>query len=400
MTAPTRDDEFTTFAENERALLQRCAFLLTGHRRAADDLVDATLAELYGRWSRTRSPRRDAVTLLYRTDPDRLRLPWAPRARFELLDGAPRPEPSAPIVADLVALTPQQRLTLVCERVAALPSVEIATVLGTGVQEVLSLSQAARAALVARRDERADDEVLTAELAAAVPPDLRPTGVGDDAAHGRWLRRRRARRALAAAGAFVVVVLGLSQLRPSTPPPSSTPPPAVTISPTAPAPTPCGATDRACQTAAVRAWRAEMTDVVLSHLDPQGRYFNASSYYARDETPGLWRTGRGALAMEFYRVGGGSTEVYLQIATSRAYASPCGTKTHSTCSSVRFMDGNRFTLSDSVALDRGLEAQFRPDGRDVVTVVARPNGTGRPIPLERGDLVMLLQDPRLRLPPL
>lgn len=401
MTAPTRDRGFEAFVESDRVLLQRCAYLLTGHRRAGDDLVDATLAELYARWSHTRTPRRDALTLLYRTDPDRLRLSWVPRARFELLDGVPRPEPTAPIVADLAALSSQQRLALVCERVAELPSVEIAAVLGTGVDHMLSLSRAARAALVARRPERADDAVLAAELAGAVPAPLRAVEARDDLAHGRVLaRRRRARRAVALAAALVLVVMGVTQLRPRGPAPSSAPPPTVTLSPTAPARVRCGPADRGCQTALVRAWRAEMADVVLGHLDPQGRYFNGSSYYARDESPDLWRTGRGALALELYRVGSGSTELYLQIATSRADAPRCGTMTRSRCSSVRFMDGNRFILSDNVELAQGLEGQYRPDGHDVITVVVRPNGKGKAFGVQRGDLVTLLQDPRLRLPPL
>ncbi len=411
MTAPTRDREFAAFVETDRALLQRCAYLLTGHRQAAEDLVDNTLAELYHRWNRTRTPRRDALTLLYRTDPDRVRLPWVPRARFELLEGAPRPDPVPPIVTDLLGLAPEQRLALICERVVQLPSVEIATVLGTGVDEVLRESQAARNALVGRRSERADDATLRAELGAAVPAELHVGHGHDDAAHGRLLRRRRGtRRALVLLAVLAVALVGLTQLRPaqaptstaptSTAPTSTAPPPTVTISPT---PTPlvrCGAADRACQAEVVRAWRAAMSEVVLSHLDPQGRYFNGSSYYARDQAPDLWRTGRGALALEFYRVGSGSTELYLQIATTRAEAPRCGTITHSTCSSVRFMDGNRFILSDHVDLARGLEVQYRPDGSDVITVVARPNAKGKAFGLERGDLITLIQDPRLRLPPL
>ena len=140
--------------------------------------------------------------------------------------------------------------------------------------------------------------------------------------------------------------------------------------------------------------------MVADYLDPEGSYFNASSYYARDETEGLWTTKQGALAMEIFRVGGGSTQVYVQIATSRAYAPRCGEATQNTCTSIRFLDGNRFILSDAMDTADGLEGQYRPNGTDVITVVVRDIGPGDSKRIDQGQLLRLLEDERLTLPTL
>ncbi|HEY0240026.1 MAG TPA: hypothetical protein VGC37_15425, partial [Friedmanniella sp.] len=71
-----------------------------------------------------------------------------------------------------------------------------------------------------------------------------------------------------------------------------------------------------------------------------------------------------------------------------------------TCASIRFMDGNRFTLSNGLDTADGLEGQYRPDGREVVTVVAANVGRGATLQITRAQLVQLLQDDRLRLPAL
>ena len=99
--------------------------------------------------------------------------------------------------------------------------------------------------------------------------------------------------------------------------------------------------------------------------------------------------------MEVFRVGGGATEVYVQIATDRSHAVRCGERTGNACSSIRFMDGNRFILSDD-----GLEGQYSPDGRDVITVVAQSTGRGSALAISRAQIIRLLQDERLRLPAL
>ena len=403
MTSLTRDRDYATFVEDERSLLQRCAFLLVGQRAAADDLVQASLADLYARWRRVRDPRLVALRLLHTTDlgelPDS-----SPRARFELVDTRRTTEAVDPLVTLLATLSARQRMVVVLEWVARVPSVEIAAVLDSSVATVSDVSRDARAALVRAAPELADDTVLAARLDAAVPPDVRSVRRYDDLSHGRQLVRRRwLRRLGVAAAAAVLLVLVTGQIRPVVEAPTSAPAPAVATSTVTltPRPTvPCDRAEVACQAALVRAWRATVYEVVADYVDPEGAYFNASSYYARDETDGLWSTRRGALGMEMFRVGGGGTQITVQIATDRSYAPRCGQATGNPCSSIRFMDGNRFVLSDGLDTVDGLEGQYRPEGREVITVVAVNSGHGATLTIDRAQLVRLLQDDRLRLPAL
>ncbi|MGI3781738.1 MAG: hypothetical protein ACRYG2_13270 [Janthinobacterium lividum] len=403
MTSLMRDRDYATFVEDERSLLQRCAFLLVGQRAAADDLVQASLSDLYARWRRVRDPRLVALRLLHTTDLGELS-DSSPRARFELVDTRRTPEAVDPLVTILATLSARQRMVVVLEWVARLPSVEIAAVLDSSVATVSDVSRAARAALVRAAPELADDGVLAARLDAAVPPDVRSIRRYDDLTRGRQLVRRRWwRRGGVAAAAVVLLVLLVGQLRPVAETPTSAPAPAVATSTVTvtPSPTvPCDRSQATCQASLVRAWRATVYEVVADYVDPEGSYFNASSYYARDETDGLWSTKRGALGMEMFRVGGGATQVTVQIATDRSYALRCGEATGNSCSATRFMDGNRFVLSDGLDTVDGLEGQYRPDGREVITVVATNTGRGTRLVIDRAQLVRLLQDERLRLPTL
>ncbi|SEP83791.1 SigE family RNA polymerase sigma factor [Microlunatus flavus] len=404
-TSLTRDRDYATFVEDRRALLQRCAYLLVGRRDAAEELVAATLADLYARWRHVHDPLLVALRLLYTTDLGRLPA-TSPRARFELLDGRTTREPVDPLVTHLEALSARQRMVVVLEWVARVPRVDMAAVLDSSAETVADVARDARTALVRRAPELDDDTVLVRRLDAAVPPDVRSVRRYDDLRHGQELVQRRwVRRAGVAAAALVLLVLVATQLRPVAQSPASGPAPLVPV-PTStvtvtPSPvTPCDRTLVTCQALLTRAWRAMVYEVVADHLDPEGRYFNASSYYARDETEGLWETKKGALAMEVFRVGSGSTQVYLQVATARAYAPRCGEATGTTCSSIRFMDGNRFILSDALDVADGLEGQYRPDGTQVVTVVVRDSGPGAGLEVTRAQIVRLLQDDRLRLPAL
>src|SRR4051794_4626466 len=98
MSSSARDAQFAAFVSTERPLLQRCAFLLVGRRAPAEQLVSATLADLYAHWSRATPPLTTALRLLCTTNPDGIRLPWSPRARFELVDAVPTGERVASVV--------------------------------------------------------------------------------------------------------------------------------------------------------------------------------------------------------------------------------------------------------------------------------------------------------------
>ena len=143
-----------------------------------------------------------------------------------------------------------------------------------------------------------------------------------------------------------------------------------------------------------------MAEVATSQLDPQGKYFSGFGYgyTARYDTPSFWSGQGGALAFEMFRLNKGATEVYVQIATGRKFAVPCGATTHQRCMSLRFMDGNRYLLTDSTVADGGIEVQYCPRGDEVITVIARNTQRGKTLDIGSGDLIKLVQDDRLHLP--
>ena len=62
------------------------------------------------------------------------------------------------------------------------------------------------------------------------------------------------------------------------------------------------------------------------------------------------------------------------------------------------MDGNSYLITDSTLADGGIEVQFCPTGDQVITVVVRNTQRGKSLDISNGDLIKLVQDPRLRLP--
>jgi hypothetical protein len=294
---------------------------------------------------------------------------------------------------------------IVLERYAELPSVQIAEVCGRTVDEVLVLARQARATLRADHPDRADDAALAEELREAIPLDRRIAyGGADDLDHGRHLVRRRwLRRGVAAAVALVLVVAGVVVLRPDPAPVAAPPVPSATPTPTAtPVTAGCDTAEPLCQGEILRLWRAEMAVVVGSYLDPEGEYFSGYGYWydERYNDPGFWTGQGGALAFEMFRLDKGATTVYLQIATSRRNAVRCGATVARRCARQKFLDGNFFTLTNTVNVRQGMEVQYRPTGEQVITVIARNTTKGQEFDLPRGDLIRLVQDPRLQLPAL
>ncbi|HZA05080.1 MAG TPA: sigma factor-like helix-turn-helix DNA-binding protein [Propionibacteriaceae bacterium] len=404
--AVIRDEEYAVVVERERPLLQACAYLLTADEGRADRLVQLVLARMYERWDDVRRPRVEALRALVQTSPHDPMLPWDTGPRVQLVDGGWQPAPAPEIVRDLQRLPPDQRAVIVLERYAELPSVQIAEVCDRTVDEVLVLARQARAALGVDHPDRAEDAVLAEELREAIPLDRRTAYDGAvDLDHGRHLVRRRwLRRGLAAAVAAVLLGTGIVFLLPDrAPAPVAAPVPAVTPTPT-PTPTAisanCETTDPICRGEILRRWRAEMAVVVGSYLDPEGRYFSGYGYrYDKSyDDPGFWTGQGGALAFEMFRLDRGATTVYVQIATSRQQAVRCGETVARPCTRQKFLDGNFFNLTTTVNVRQGMEVQHRPTGQHVVTVIARNTTRGQDFDLERGDLIRLVQDPRLRLP--
>ena len=398
-----RDEEYFSVVERERPLLQACGYLLTGDEGRADRLVELVLARMYERWDDVRRPRIEALRALLESSPHDPQLPWDTRDRFQLVDGRLAPVPDRPIIADLLRLAPEQRAAIVLERYAELPSVQIAEIVDRPIDEVLLLARQARATLAAGHPERTDDASLAEELRNAVPLDRRTAYDGAaDLAHGRQLVRRRwLRRSLTAVVAVALLVAAVLVLVPGrTPAPVAGPPAATT--PTSPTPTSqrrCDPVDPICRGEIMRVWRAEMANVVQSYVDPKGEYFSGYGYRydERYNTPGFWTGNGGALALEMFRLDKGATVVYLQIATSSRTAVRCGVTTGHICRDQTFLSGNTYALSQSTTVAEGMEVQCRLIGR-VITVIARNTTKGQVWDIPRGDLIRLVDDPRLKLP--
>jgi DNA-directed RNA polymerase specialized sigma24 family protein len=385
--------------QRERPLIQATAYLLTGDHVQAERVVQLVFAQLYGRRYRMRNPRLEAIRAVVRAAESAVHLPWEHYDRFELIDG-PRPPAAEPIIADLSALTYDQRVTVVLDSYAGLSTAQIADVVGLPVVYVLSLAARARNMLTAGNPGRTTDEALAEELGAAVPHDLREShGSTTDLAHGRRLVRRRwIQRGSAALVAIALAVLAVALIDPRHHPPVPQAVPAAPIS--TPSGYSCDPSNATCRAHVLFKWRFRMIQVASSYLDPSGKYFSAFSYSSDShyDTPSFWTGQGGALAIEMFRVDGGATEVWLEVASSREFAVRCGATTHQKCMFIRFMDGNSYLMTDSTVADGGIEVQQSPNGDEVITVIARNTRRGRTLDIGSGDLIKLIQDERLRLP--
>ena len=399
MTARSRDAQFASLVATHRERLRGCAWLLTPDPQLTARLCEVALATLYSRWSRVGDPVVAAYRLLVDIDPGRVSTPWRPVERVQLIDELPS-HPSRPGLArDLSQLEPALRRIVVLQHVAKLPTGQLAAAIGLPAERVAELTRSARQVLVSQDPRRADDEVLRQQFDQALTAMPPAEASADDAGHGRLLsRRRRLRQGLGAAVAMVAVTLGAMQL-------SATDPAASLPATDLPAPDPrpvasCDPTQQTCKASLLRDWRAEMATVTTGHLDPRHTYFTGHSYSydARYDSPTFWTRQGGSLGLDVFRVQRGATQVFVQIATERRFATRCGQTTRQRCVTMRFMDGNRFSLSESTDLRRGLEVQYSPDGTEVITIAARNIAAGRPLSVTRGDLITLAQDERLRLP--
>lgn len=142
-----RDATFAEFLAARQPHLLRTAYLLTGDRAAAEELLRGTLATLYLSWGRVaagNSPEGEARRLLFAT----YLSPWR-----RLSPGVRRPAPTGAAVepgedtalwARIQALPPRQRAVLVLCCHEELDEVAAAEVLGTSAGRVRSLAARAR----------------------------------------------------------------------------------------------------------------------------------------------------------------------------------------------------------------------------------------------------------------
>jgi hypothetical protein len=394
-----RDGEYAAVVERERPLILATAYLLTGDPAQAERVVQLVFAQLYRRWPTVLNLRLEALGAVVNAARAPVDLPWEFRERIELIDGPPPTAAGEPIIGDLLTLRFSERVAIVLERYAGVSSAAIAEVLELPVEHVPALLLRARAALAAGHPVRASDAALTQELSDAIPYAMREShGGADDLAHGRRLIRRRWIQRVSAAlvAAALIAVAGVLLI--------PTRPPVRPLAPSVPVATPsgqaCDTSKATCRAKVLFGWRSEMAAVAASYLDPRGRYFSGFgySYDNRYDMPGFWDGQGGALALEMFRLDKGATEIYLQIATSRKYAVGCGFTTRQPCQKMHFLDGNSFLLTETTSVRQGMEVQYSPAGAEVITVIAHNTQRGQVLEIDRGDLIKLVQDPRLQLP--
>lgn len=401
-----RDAAFTQFVRDRRPMLVGAAYLMFAQVGRAEDVVQACLAELYRSWPDAGADlQRLALRDILTSEPGRLVLPWQRVARVELLDKeADLTSKPVGIVAELADLSNEARRVIILQRYVGLPSVEVATVLQNDIGRVRALAEEATALLGDSHSGPSDGDELAGRLRAAVPNNALPgdTAALDDLAHGRLLvRRRRLRKLTLAAAVLIAAIVGLAQLSSAVPGREAAvvaPTPVPISTPTATAS--CDVQNTGCRVAVLGAWRRQMAGLTSHYLDPEHSYFSGDSRARanQEDSNGFWSRRGGVLELDM-APRPGATEVSLQIATPQKYAVPCGSTTHQACSRVQLMDGNSYTFSETTDVAQGIEIQFSASGDEVITVVARNTSPGRQLDVTLAQLISLVTDPRLRLPP-
>ncbi|MGZ4437415.1 MAG: SigE family RNA polymerase sigma factor [Nocardioides sp.] len=163
-----KDTEFAAYMAARQPSLLRTAYLLSGDRATAEDLVQTTLAKLYLSWDKVQ--RRELVDgyvrrILVNEHNSLWRRPW--KRREHSTDTLPEPEPGSDrqydgrdaALWDFVQTLPRkQRAVVVLRYYEDLSEAETAEVLGISVGTVKS--QASRA--IANMRARIDDNPLLA----------------------------------------------------------------------------------------------------------------------------------------------------------------------------------------------------------------------------------------------
>jgi RNA polymerase sigma-70 factor (sigma-E family) len=163
-----KDAEFTEFMAARQNSLLRTAYLLTGDRHTAEDLVQTSLAKLYLNWDRVR--RHESVDgyvrrILVNEHNSLWRRPW--KRRETSTDVLPEPAatttPPTGRDADLWAMVQRlprrQRAAVVLRYYEELSEAETAYVLGVSVGTVKSQTSRALAAMrQAARDDASREE--------------------------------------------------------------------------------------------------------------------------------------------------------------------------------------------------------------------------------------------------
>jgi RNA polymerase sigma-70 factor (sigma-E family) len=142
----SRDDEYTDYVSTRMTSLRRVAYLLCQDWARADDLVQATITQLYVHWARARAADHiDAYarTILVREFLTERRSAWARRVNLdgrvpEMPSHAPDHDAALDLRAALAKVPPRQRATLVLRFYCDLNVEQAARVLGCSAGTVKS----------------------------------------------------------------------------------------------------------------------------------------------------------------------------------------------------------------------------------------------------------------------
>ncbi len=163
MTTQDRDAEFSAYMAARQPSLLRTAYLLTGDRHTAEDLVQAALAKLYLSWDKVQ--RRELVDgyvrrILVNEHNSLWRRPW--KRREVTADALPdreavhdRPDDgeSAALWEFVQTLPRKQRAVIVLRYYEELSEAETAEILGISTGTVKSQASRALASMRARVDD-------------------------------------------------------------------------------------------------------------------------------------------------------------------------------------------------------------------------------------------------------
>jgi RNA polymerase sigma-70 factor (sigma-E family) len=162
-----RNSELREFVAARGAALSRAAYLLTGDRQAAEDLVQDTYVVMVRRWQKAGAVDPEAYVrrIMYSRFVDTwrrrrlLELPWASPPDSPGRDEAGAAADRLTLENALDRLTPRQRAVLVLRFYEDLTEVQAADVLGISVNTVKSQVRVA----LTRMRELAPDSVTTFE---------------------------------------------------------------------------------------------------------------------------------------------------------------------------------------------------------------------------------------------
>ena len=163
-----RDAEFTAYLQARQPSLLRTAYLLTGDRHAAEDLVQETLVRAAQHWARVDPATADAYVrrILYtrsvdawrwrRHQPDPVGDAAHPENAHRLAEHADAVDARLTLAEALRRLTPRQRAVLVARFYEDRTEVDAARVLGCSVSTVKSQTRHALERLRVLAPELAD----------------------------------------------------------------------------------------------------------------------------------------------------------------------------------------------------------------------------------------------------